>query len=51
MSLGPRPEDFADQLRTHPVGAQQFQLSGGYRTDDGVDERIGLTVRASGPER
>lgn len=40
--------EFADQLRTYPLGEQQFHVSGGYRTDDGVDEHVGMTVRAIG---
>lgn len=40
--------EFADHLRTYPLGEQQFHVSGGYRTDDGVDEHVGMTVRAIG---
>jgi hypothetical protein len=41
--------EFADQLCTYPLGDQRFQVSGGYRSEDGeVDEHVGLTVRAIG---
>jgi hypothetical protein len=40
--------EFADQLRTYPLGEEQFHVSGGYRTDAGVDEHVGMTVRAIG---
>jgi hypothetical protein len=41
--------EFANQLRTFPLGSQRFRISGGYgREDGGVDEHVGLTVRAIG---
>lgn len=41
--------NFAHQLRTYPLGSQQFRVSGGYSSEDGgVDEHVGLAVRAVG---
>lgn len=39
---------FAEQLHVYPLADQQVRLSSGYETDDGIDEHVGLTVRAAG---
>jgi hypothetical protein len=40
---------FADQLLTYPLGNRRIQVSGGYGSEDGgIDEHVGLTVRAIG---
>lgn len=39
---------FADRVRTYPLGDSEFNVSGGYGSDDDFEERVGLTAHAVG---